>query len=103
MVVGITPQEQQIIEEILDAYADTYAFYYYGSRVKGNFCKTSDLDVLIKGNAPMPLSILTELKGKFDQSHLPYIVNFSDYHNLTPEFYKLIEKDIVGYKKIGNV
>lgn len=103
MVAGITPKEQQIIEDILDAYADDYTFYYYGSRVKGNFCKTSDLDVLIKGTAQMPLSVLTDLKEKFDQSRLPYIVNFSDYHTITPEFYKLIEKDLMGYNERGNV
>lgn len=64
MVLGVTDKEQRIIEDILDAYADSYAFYYYGSRVKGNFEKTSDLDVLIKGQKEMPLFILSELKEK---------------------------------------
>lgn len=98
MVLGVTDKEQQIIEDILDAYADSYAFYYYGSRVKGNFEKTSDLDVLIKGQTEMPLFILSELKEKFDASYLPYIVNFSDYHNITPDFYEHIKQDLVNYK-----
>lgn len=98
MVLGITDKEQQIIEGILDAYADSYSFYYYGSRVKGNFEKTSDLDVLIKGEKEMPLRILSELKEKFDASYLPYIVNFSDYHNITPYFYDHIKQDLVNYK-----
>ena len=62
MVLGITDKEQHIIEGILDAYADSYSFYYYGSRVKGNFEKTSDLDILIKGEKKMPLLVLSELK-----------------------------------------
>ena len=98
MVLGVTDKEQRIIEDILDAYADSYAFYYYGSRVKGNFEKTSDLDVLIKGQKEMPLFILSELKEKFDASYLPYIVNFSDYHNITPDFYEHINQDLVNYK-----
>ena len=98
MVLGVTDKEQRIIEDILDAYADSYAFYYYGSRVKGNFEKTSDLDVLIKGQKEMPLFILSELKEKFDASYLPYIVNFSDYHNITPDFYDHIKQDLVSYK-----
>ena len=98
MVLGVTDKEQRIIEDILDAYADSYAFYYYGSRVKGNFEKTSDLDVLIKGQKEMPLFILSELKEKFDDSYLPYIVNFSDYHNITPDFYEHIKQDLVNYK-----
>lgn len=98
MVLGITDKEQRIIEGILDAYADSYSFYYYGSRVKGNFEKTSDLDVLIKGEKEMPLLVLSELKEKFDASYLPYVVNFSDYHNITPDFYEHIKQDLVNYK-----
>lgn len=64
MVLGVTDKEQRIIEDILDAYADSYAFYYYGSRVKGNFEKTSDLDVLIKGEKEMPLRILKRAERK---------------------------------------
>lgn len=37
MILGVTDKEQRIIEGILDAYADSYSFYYYGSRVKGNY------------------------------------------------------------------
>lgn len=101
MIAGITEKEQQIIESILDDYAQNYAFYYYGSRVKGNFEKTSDLDVLIKGNQEMPLSVLNEMKERFDLSSLPYIVNFSDFHKITPAFYELIKQDCVEYRKGG--
>ena len=98
MILGVTDKEQRIIEDILDAYADNYSFYYYGSRVKGNFEKISDLDILIKGEKEMPLFILSNLKEKFDASYLPYIVNFSDYHNITPDFYEHIKQDLVNYK-----
>lgn len=98
MILGVTDKEQRIIEDILDAYADNYSFYYYGSRVKGNFEKTSDLDILIKGEKKMPLLVLSNLKEKFDASYLPYIVNFSDYHNITPDFYEHIKQDLVNYK-----
>ncbi len=46
----------------------------------------------------MPLRILSELKEKFDASYLPYVVNFSDYHNITPDFYDHIKQDLVSYK-----
>ena len=46
----------------------------------------------------MPLFILSNLKEKFDASYLPYIVNFSDYHNITPDFYEHIKQDLVNYK-----
>lgn len=95
MILGVTPEEQKIINKILNEYKNNYAFYYYGSRVKGNFSKTSDLDILIKGEQEMPLSDLAQLREKFDDSKLPYIVNFTDYNGLNEKFYNLIKNDIV--------
>lgn len=42
----------------------------------------------------MPFDILEELKQKFDNSLLPYVVNFSDYHKIDTDFYKQIEKNL---------
>lgn len=106
MIAGITEKEQKIIERILDKYRKDYAFFYYGSRVKGTYEKTSDLDVLIKGKAEMPLAILQEIKEEFDKSDLPYIVNFSDYYKLDSSFYERIKLDLIPYNwqevKLGN-
>jgi len=96
MTYGITKEEQNIIRSIFSKYKN-YNFYYYGSRVKGTFEKTSDLDILIKGKSEMPLNTLADIKDEFDESSLPYIVNFADYHSITPEFYKRIEKDLIPY------
>ena len=89
MIKGITPNEEIIIKEILKLYP--YSFYYYGSRVKGDFSKASDLDILIKSNSKIPISVIEEISLKFNQSKIPYIVNFVDYNNLDEKFYKLIE------------
>lgn len=102
MIPGITEEEQQIIENILKEYDKEYSFFYYGSRVKGTFEKTSDLDILIKGNQEMPLSILEEIKEKFDKSSLPYIVNFSDYYAIEKYFYNLIKPTLTNYKEGGD-
>ena len=107
MIAGITEKEQKIIERILDKYRKDYAFFYYGSRVKGTYEKTSDLDVLIKGKAEMPLAVLQEIKEEFDNSDLPYIVNFSDYYKLDNSFYERIQPDLIPYNwkevKLGDV
>lgn len=107
MIAGITEKEQKIIERILDKYRKDYAFFYYGSRVKGTYEKTSDLDVLIKGKAEMPLAVLQEIKEEFDKSDLPYIVNFSDYYKLDSSFYERIKPDLIPYNwqevKLGDV
>lgn len=107
MIAGITEKEQKIIEGLLDKYRKDYVFFYYGSRVKGTYEKTSDLDVLIKGKAEMPLAVLQEIKEEFDNSDLPYIVNFSDYYKLDGSFYERIKPDLIPYNwqevKLGDV
>ena len=94
-IKGITPTDEFIIKDILSKFFDKYTFYYYGSRVKGDFTPLSDLDILVKGSQPFNLNDKEELKNAFDISNLPYIVNFTDYYSTSQEFYKLIEKDLV--------
>ena len=68
MELGIKEKEDNIILNILKKYFDKYAFYYYGSRIKGTLNKTSDLDILIKGNQEMPLRDLKFIKRKAIQN-----------------------------------
>lgn len=96
MIKGVTATEENIIKSIFAPYLGIYRFYFYGSRVKGNFSKVSDLDILIKGSAEIPLDIVERLKQQFDESSLPYIVNFTDFCKIDESFYKRIEKDLVS-------
>ena len=94
-MIGITSDELNILKDIFEPYQRDFRFACYGSRVKGGFEKTSDLDILICGKEAMPLETLEEIRQKCDDSRLPYIVNFCDFHKVDPDFYKLIEKDLV--------
>ena len=49
-IKGLTEKEETIVKEILKPYFSKYDFYFYGSRVKGNFRPLSDLDILMKSN-----------------------------------------------------
>lgn len=93
MVKGVTSKEETIIKEILKEYP--YEFYYYGSRVKGDYTKSSDLDILIKSDTPIPTLIMNELSTKFNESKIPYIVNFSDFNLLEDNFIKHIQPTLV--------
>ena len=95
MIKGLLPEEENIIKSILTPYKKDFDFYYYGSRVKGNFEKSSDLDVLIHGKAEIPYDKLETLKFLFDNSDLPFVVNFADFYNIDEKFYDLIKKDLV--------
>jgi len=91
---GVTKEEEEIIRKILTPYFDKYSFYFYGSRVTGDYRKLSDLDILIKGKNAASLSDISDLKEKFDSSNIPYIVNFVDFFSIDKMFYDLIKKDL---------
>ena len=93
MIKGITEKEETIIKNILNSYS--YDFYYYGSRVKGDFTIGSDLDILIKNDKDIDQRIIDEISLKFNKSVIPYKVNFSVYSEISQSFYNLIKNDLV--------
>ena len=93
MIKGITSKEYNIIKTILEQYKNKYEFYFYGSRVRGNFRPLSDLDILVKSKNNIDLNDIDNIKTLFDESTLPYVVNLS--YELDEDFYKLIENDLV--------
>lgn len=90
MLKGVNKKEYDEIKNIISKYDGE--FYAYGSRVKGDFTKASDLDVMIISDSYD--SFIFQLKEDFDKSHIPYIVNFVNKDNLSDDFYKLIQNDL---------
>ena len=60
----------KILKEILAKYP--YQFYAYGSRVKGNAKKYSDLDLCYYDN--ISSRVICEIREEFKQSNLPFMV-----------------------------
>lgn len=95
MIKGVTPDEYCVILDILAPWYKKYDFYFYGSRVKGDYRPLSDLDIMIKGSCEADFDDIDMLKSAFDNSNLPYIVNFADYYRLSGDFYNLIKNDLI--------
>jgi len=96
-MIGLSEKQEKIVLDIIKQYPEYY-FYAYGSRVKGNFVKSSDLDILIKAENSVPLEILDKIKDAFYKSLLPFIVNIIDYHEIDKDFYNYIKSDLVIIK-----
>ncbi len=93
MIKGINEKEENIIKGILSKYP--YEFYYYGSRVKGDFKLGSDLDILLKSEEKLSYAIIEEIETEFNKSRIPYRVNISDFSRMENCFYDLIKNDLV--------
>ena len=94
MIKGISEKEEKIIKEILSKYP--YDFYYYGSRVKGDFTSSSDLDILTD---KIPYNTLEEISILFNKSKIPYVVNILQKCYMEEQFFNLIKNDLVKIKK----
>ena len=94
MINGVNEREESIIKNILKDYP--YQFYFYGSRVKGDYTKSSDLDILVKSENEIPEHVMNGLELKFNESLIPYVVNIADFSKLNENFYKLIEPTLVS-------
>ena len=67
----------------------------FGSRARGNPKPYSDLDLVIMGDAPVPLATLGQLQDAFANSDLPWRVDVVDWATTSPEFQKHIQASSV--------
>ena len=84
----------KIARDILQNHMNEFDFFVYGSRVKGTFQSSSDMDILIKGEQAISTELLNKIKSNFDNSDLPFIVNFCDFYDIDKDFYDSIYNDL---------
>jgi len=68
----------------------------FGSRVDGSARVHSDLDLIIKANAMLPLSQYYQLKDEFEYSELPFRVDVLDWFRVSDEFKRTIADKVVN-------
>lgn len=91
----IEPQDLAQVKRLLAFYAEGYPVYAFGSRMHGHLLKKrSDLDLCIKGTAPMPIIQLARLEEAFNISSLPMRVDVLDWHSISEDFRTIIAKHL---------
>ena len=93
-MLHLTPDELKIIKDILQAYP--YTFYVFGSRLKGTAKKFSDLDLCYKDL--ISDETIGNLREQFEESDLPFKVDFLSWQRCLPEFQILIAPELVDIK-----
>jgi predicted nucleotidyltransferase len=89
---GDRAEVRRILESNLPEDVRVFAF---GSRVHGRNLKPySDLDLCLRAEKPLPVTVLTKLAADFEDSHLPYKVDVVDWGALSPEFRDVIAGDL---------
>ena len=88
--IDLPEQDLGIVKQLLQQYVPDYEVRAFGSRVKHNAKKFSDLDLVIMTKVPINLSILADLAEAFSNSKLPIKVDLLDWSRLDEGFQKLI-------------
>lgn len=63
----------------------------FGSRAGGRPKPWSDLDLVLEGDAPLPLSLIAALAEAFDESALPWKVDLVDRRTVSAAFGAIID------------
>jgi predicted nucleotidyltransferase len=93
--VALSLAEWEIVSELLRRLLPGREVWAYGSRARGSRLKKfSDLDLAIEG-PPLSLAARSDLAEAFDQSDLPFKVDFVEVESLAAEFRQKIEADKV--------
>lgn len=83
---------QQILKKNLSPHSKVWIF---GSRASQAKKKFSDLDLAIDSGQALPLSLLSSLENDFSESDLPYKVDIVDLNNISEDFFKKIQTEMI--------
>lgn len=92
MAFGLSENTVFKISDVLRQYPAVQEAIIYGSRAKGNFKSSSDIDITLKGNQ-IDLKLLSEVILKLDDLLLPYKFDVSIYsHIANPDLLEHIDR-----------
>jgi type I restriction enzyme S subunit len=96
--IDISPKDLETVINILNKHVPEYEVRAFGSRVKWTAGESSDLDLVIMTDKPLPTLKMAELKDDFSESDLPFRVDIVDWAATKESFRKIIEKKTESIK-----
>lgn len=94
-MIDLDPKFLEMVDRILALHVPDMEVRAFGSRVRENAGKFSDLDLALVADGAIPLSRLENLKDAFSVSDLPIAVDVLDWNSVADSFRRVIAKDYV--------
>src|SRR6266446_5834326 len=98
-VVDLRPDQLATVRAILATHIPNAEIWAFGSRAKWTAKDTSDLDLAIVAEKPIPPTALDRLRRAFEDSYLPIKVDVVDFANVSEEFRDVIRKQKVVLRR----
>jgi len=89
-MIDIEPSSLEIAKKILAKYVPDAKVIAFGSRVKFDATKYSDLDLAVIANVKLSRKTLDNLSDAFIESDIPFRVDIIDWHRISDTFQKII-------------
>ncbi len=100
-MIDVSEKDLLTITSILETYVPDCEVRAFGSRVSWTAKDHSDLDLVVVGSNKLESRKIDRLKGALEESSLPFRVDVLDWHRISPEFQRNIEKNFKIIKKSG--
>lgn len=84
---GLNERDLSTFDVIFKKFPSIKLVHLFGSRAKGNYKVGSDVDLAIM-NSGVDTETLAKLKGSFEESSLPYLVDVVDFTTLKNEEFR---------------
>jgi type I restriction enzyme, S subunit len=97
--IKLTLEELQEVRRILKIQVPEYEVWAFGSRLRSDARKYSDLDIAIITNEPLSLSTMADLVEAFDESDLVFKVDVVDWSTTSESFRNIIKTEKVVVQK----
>lgn len=78
-MTDLTPEELARVKDILEQFVPDRDVLVFGSRATGMAHPHSDLDIVIMGDEPLDLLQRALLREAFEESELPFRVDFAEW------------------------
>ncbi len=101
LLLDVRPDHLKIVQDILQKYVPAREVWAFGSRAKWTAKEYSDLDLCILGETPLGFATMGLIKESFEDSDLPYKVDVVDWTIISESFRKIVERDRVVVRKVG--
>ena len=88
--LDITPENLQIVQQILQQHIPHYPVWAFGSRTKGTAKPYSDLDLAVITTEALPLAVHADLVDAFSESELPWKVDIVDWQLISEDFRSIV-------------
>jgi len=92
-MIDLAPHYLEKVRTILGQHVPQCEVRAFGSRLGRTVKDYSDLDLAVVASGKLNDDILRHLKEAFEESDLPFRVDVLDWHDLSPDFQKVIERE----------